>query len=588
MAPNSPVAICLVRPPAVESFRFATTSVALPLGLAYIAAALKAARFDVQVIDAVGEGPESRTRYCQGYLIGLSLEQIVARISANADIIGITVVFTHEWPAVVKLIALIRRRLPDAAIVIGGEHATSMPEFSLLTSSADVAVLGEGEETIVELVRALRRGQALELIPGIAFRRPDGVHTSRRRDRQTKIDEISVPDWGSFSPVTYHRHRFVGGMYSSRMTMPILATRGCPYQCTYCSAPNMWTPRWIPRDPIAVVNEIESYVHRYGAGNFPFQDLTAIIQKSWIKAFCEELIRRKLDITWQLPTGTRSEAIDAEVAQLLKASGMTSMAYAPESGSEGTRRLIKKKMTNSKLFESVDAAATAGLNVAVFLVIGFPHDRPESIAENYPFIDELGRRGVSDVSVGFYMALPGTELFHSLYDAGRIRIDRAYFRHILTSLALVPSQSYCDALSPAALVLWKLRLYRRFYGAKKRDSRDGFVRSAMRALRGLVGDGSHATKLESAFRNALTSGMDTVKVLAGRRYMSRAEEAAMFGTWDAVFRSVREQKVANAVVSSSPADTTVLHRSNVIAALIKEHRTPHVILHDAGVEGRHW
>ena len=261
------------------------------------------------------------------------------------------------------------------------------------------------------------------------------MHVNRRRERKLDIDDIAPPDWDDFSPIVYHRNRFVGGMYSSRITVPILATRGCPYQCTYCSAPNMWLPRWIPRDPVKVVDEIEKYVKTFGAGNFPFQDLTAIIQKDWIKAFCNELIRRNLKVQWQLPTGTRSEAIDFEVARLLKAAGLTSMAYAPESGSDTTRRLIKKKMTAPKLFESIDAAAAAGLNVAVSLVIGFPHDRPEHLAENLPFIDELAKHGVNDVSVGYYLALPGTELFHSLYDAGRIKIDREYFRHILDSLA---------------------------------------------------------------------------------------------------------------------------------------------------------
>jgi radical SAM superfamily enzyme YgiQ (UPF0313 family) len=89
----------------------------------------------------------------------------------------------------------------------------------------------------------------------------------------------------------------------------------------------MWLPLWIPRDPISVADEIEYYVKKFGAGNFPFQDLTAIIKRDWIKAFCEEIIKRKLNITWQLPTGTRSEAIDNEIAFLIKKSGMTSMAY---------------------------------------------------------------------------------------------------------------------------------------------------------------------------------------------------------------------------------------------------------------------
>src|SRR5262245_24077342 len=134
----------------------------------------------------------------------------------------------------------------------------------------------------------------------------------------------------------------------------------------YCSAPNMWLPRWIPRNPVHVVDEIELYVKRFGAGNFPFQDLTAIIQRDWIKAFCEELINRNLNIQWQLPTGTRSEAIDSEIAHLLKKSGMTTMSYAPESGSDLTRRLVKKKMTREKLFASIEAAAGAGINTSVF------------------------------------------------------------------------------------------------------------------------------------------------------------------------------------------------------------------------------
>jgi radical SAM superfamily enzyme YgiQ (UPF0313 family) len=566
-------AICLIRPPAVESFRFATTSITLPLGLAYISAALQAAHFDTHVIDAVGEAPEVRTLYTKGYLVGSRPEQIAGRIPANTDIIGITVIFTHEWPIVVRLIDVIRERFPNAHIVIGGEHVTSLPEFSLLSSKADIAVLGEGEETIVELVRALRDRRPLEDIAGIAFRRAGNVQVNPRRDRQADIDAIPAPDWDSFELATYHRHRFVGGTYSSRITIPILATRGCPYQCTYCSAPNMWLPRWIPRDPVKVVDEIESYVQRYGAGNFPFQDLTAIIKKDWIKAFCEELIRRGLNICWQLPTGTRSEAIDPEVARLLKASGMTNMAYAPESGSDRTRVFIKKKMTASKLYESIDAATGAGLYVAVFLVIGFPHDRPEHLAENFPFIDELGRRGVGDVSVGYYMALPGTELFHSLYDAGRIKLDRRYFRHILEALAIVPSQSYSDALRPLDLVLWKFRLYRRFYGAKKRDSEGGVMTSVRRALRGVFRGGDHATRLETAFRNGIVSALETVRAFFGPRYMRRTDERAMIASWDGIYRSVRQQKMTSGAVERAPSDTSELHRTNVIAALTRDHAT---------------
>lgn len=563
--------VCLIRPPAAETFRFTSTSVAPPLGLAYISAAIKRAGFGVHIVDSVAEAPRTRSRYCKGYLIGLRLEEIVKRIPKNADIIGITVIFTHEWPAVVHLIGLIRIAFPDASIVIGGEHVTSLPEFSLLTANADIAVMGEGEETIVELVDALRNDKPLNDIAGIAYHGPDGVKVNARRDRRLSIDDIPSPDWDGFSPIIYHENRFVGGMYSSRITVPILGTRGCPYQCTYCSAPNMWLPRWIPRDPVKVVDEIESYINKFGAGNFPFQDLTAIIQKDWIKAFCNELISRKLNIQWQLPTGTRSEAIDPEVARLLKAAGMTSMAYAPESGSDTTRRLIKKKMTAEKLFESIDSAADAGLNVSVFLVIGFPHDRPEHLAENMPFIDQLAQHGVNDVGVGYYMALPGTELFHSLYDSGRIRIDRKYFRHILDSLAPVPSQSYCEALGRLDLMRWKIKMFRRFYAASKQNGEGGLWSSVRRALGGLFHSDDHATKLESALRNALKSVRDSLLAFFSARYMPRAEERRMFANWDLIHRRVREQKLASGLAMRSPADTSKLHRTNIIPALVKEH-----------------
>ena len=114
--------ICLIRPPAVEWFRFTSTSITLPLGLAYIAGALEASGRTVHVLDAVGEGPDVLTRYYKGHLIGIPLKDIVARIPADAEWVGITAIFTHEWPAVVRLIDLIKEARPELTVVLGGEH----------------------------------------------------------------------------------------------------------------------------------------------------------------------------------------------------------------------------------------------------------------------------------------------------------------------------------------------------------------------------------------------------------------------------------------------------------------------------------
>tara|TARA_X000000950_G_C13882628_1_gene647493 strand:+ start:179 stop:1921 length:1743 start_codon:yes stop_codon:yes gene_type:complete len=566
--------ITLIRPPAVEAFRFATTSITLPLGLAYISAALKKKDFKVQIIDAVGNEPDSRVGYYKGYLVGESLDKIVNKITSATNFIGITVVFTHEWPLVVKLIDLIKNKFPNKKIIIGGEHVSAMPEFCLATSKADYIVMGEGEETIVELISDnLIEENKLKKIRGLGYRLENEIFINPRRQRRTDLDEIAIPDWQSFEVKKYHQNRFVGGMYSESITVPILATRGCPYQCTYCSAPNMWLPRWIPRDPIKVVDEIEYYKKIFNAKNFPFQDLTAIIKKEWIKAFCEEIIKRNLNITWQLPTGTRSEAIDDEISNLLKKSGMTSMAYAPESGSEETRKFIKKKMKTENLFKSINSAAKAGLNIAVFIVIGFPHDNKKNLRENINFIKRLASQGVTDMSVGYYMALPGTQLFNSLFDSGKITLDKKYFSHILDSLAIVPSQKYCFNLSKLKLLYYKIYFLFTFYKEKNNSSIKSSIFKKFKFLINLIlRKDSHDSKLQTALTNAINSMKDTIRSKRVR-WMSKDEEKLLFAEWDKIYRNIRNKKISSGAIEKSPAESTELHKVNVITAIIKEHST---------------
>jgi radical SAM superfamily enzyme YgiQ (UPF0313 family) len=332
----------------------------------------------------------------------------------------------------------------------------------------------------------------------------------------------------------------------------------------------MWTTTWIPRDPVKTVDEIQHYVEAYGARNFLFQDLTAIIKREWVIAFCREVIRRDLRISWQLPSGTRSEAVDLEVAQLLMRSGMVNMGYAPESGSEGTRRLIKKKVKEPRLLKSIEDSVAGGLNVNVWVVIGFPHDTPESLQENLPFVDTLARLGVHDFGVSFYLALPGTEMFDALYDSGRIRIDGRYFAHILQGSGLVPQVSYSAAVKRVRLGLWKLRLSIRFYRAKRRrPGVEGLIASLSRGL----GRGAHTSRLQSAVRNGLTSAVLTLKMPFMSRWVPRREEAALMEDWDAVYRQIRAQQHGGA--PPLPAGAAAEPLANVNLRLEGRHANEH-------------
>lgn len=538
--------ITLIRPPAIDVLRFATTSVSPPIGLAYIAGSLEAAGHRVKIVDAVAENPAQTTRSFKGFLMGLRIEEIVERIDDQTELIGISTIFTHEWPIVVQLIRLIKKRFPEVPLMVGGEHVSSMPEFCLHSSEADFIVMGEGEETCVELTAAILSRGPHQDIAGISYRSGSKVIVNPRRHRNLAVDDIPRPAWHLIDVANYRKHGLIGGIDTDGVTIPMLATRGCPYQCTYCSAPNMWTTRWVARTPSNVVDEMEFYIKEFGASNFPLQDLTAIIKKDWIVDFCQLIIDRDLNITWQLPTGTRAEAIDEEVAELLKKSGMVTMAYAPESGSDETRELIKKRIHRPKLLKSMEAAVKHNLHVSCFFVLGFPHDTAQQFKDSLAFVRTLAEAGAQDIAIGFYMALPGTELFRKLYNEGKITFDRKYFRHILDSQKFAPSNLYMDSATRPMMAYWKLRIYFEFYGAKShRSTFLGVILTILGAFPALFRK-KHVNRMETAFKNFLTNGCRIIRTQFQPRWMPLKEELEMFEPWAKLFAATMDKKAAGA------------------------------------------
>ncbi len=437
----------------------------LPLGLASIAAILKQAGHEITVLDAVGEAPGKVTPDGRLHYLGLTVEEIIERIDPKAQVIGVTNLWSFSWPLLRSILNGIKERYPEKTIVAGGEHFTGMPEFSLNSAKLDFIVIGEGEETILELISALERGEKeFEGIKGLVFKKNGRIVNTGRRPRIKNPDKLPWPAWEFFNPKAYYEHSLVMGL-DRGMTMPILATRGCPYDCTYCSSAYMWTRKWYPRNPIDVVDEMEYYHEKFGATNFPFHDLTAILKRSWIKEFCNEIIRRDLKVTWQFPSGTRCEVIDEEIARLMSKAGCSSLAFAPESGSMVTRKLIRKRMTDEALFKAIRASVKAGLNVTCFFVIGFPHDTWEEIKKTLKLVRKLAVLGIDDIAIGFFFPIPGTTLYYELLEKKKIELTD---RFLLTPIfandeKLRPENNYCENLSARKLTLIKYLMLLNFY-----------------------------------------------------------------------------------------------------------------------------
>jgi len=415
----------------VSATNHASTVAMPPLGLAYVAASVEHAGHTATIVDGCGMALERLEPFGPVYLRGASDEEIVAAIPAETDVVGVGCMFSCQWPATRRLIHRIRGRFPDRVIVIGGEHATALPELSMAQAPVDAVVLGEGEETMVHLLEWVAGREQPGAIPGIVYRGPAGPVATGRRARIRHVDAIPQPAWHLVDIEGYMRFNQPHGASQGRF-MPMLATRGCPFDCTFCSSPGMWTQRWIPRQPTLVVDEIALYMTRYAATDFQFEDLTAIVRKDWIVAFCNEILSRRLAITWQLPSGTRSEAIDGEVTGLMKAAGCHEFCFAPESGCPETLKIIKKKVSLDRLYASARSAMGAGISVGCFFIIGFPSERLANVLRTYRAIVRCALMGFSTVNVNAFSPQPHTELYDQLMQAGRITLDDDYFYSLFT------------------------------------------------------------------------------------------------------------------------------------------------------------
>jgi hypothetical protein len=163
--------ICLVRPPIVVPAANIVTIHSPPVGLAYVAGSLREAGLEVSLIDGLGESLDTRHEWVKDcYICGLTLEQVVDRIPDDADMVGVHAGFSFDWPMCKVLIKLIRKRFPNIPLIGGGEHVSAAPEESLLESALDIIVCGEGEETAVEIARAIESGNKnFEFITGITL-----------------------------------------------------------------------------------------------------------------------------------------------------------------------------------------------------------------------------------------------------------------------------------------------------------------------------------------------------------------------------------------------------------------------------------
>lgn len=410
--------ICLIRSPLIlRDDSVASCQGTPPLGLAYIISSLKEGGHNVTAIDALGESLHQFTKLSDTRVIvnGLEAHEIINRIPKDTQYIGFSCMFSNEWIYLRYIIKKVRESFPNATIIAGGEHITADTNYILKTvHELDALLLGEGEELICDFIKANDSGVPFNNIKGIAFNDENGeIVETPKHSRIKDIDSIAWPSWDELPLEKYLDAGFGYSSFNKR-TMPMLATRGCPYQCTFCTNPFMWEPRWYSRSPRDVVDEIKYYIKKYAITGIDFYDLTFIINKKWVLEFCDILIKENINLKWTFPSGSRSEVIDREVILALKSAGITRLPYAPETGSEETAKRIKKKIKHDKMVSSIKESINQGIHTEATLIFGFPGQTIGEALINIKFLIKLAFMGINDISCYPFVPYPGSELHKQL------------------------------------------------------------------------------------------------------------------------------------------------------------------------------
>jgi radical SAM superfamily enzyme YgiQ (UPF0313 family) len=324
------------------------------------------------------------------------------------DLIGITYLSTKKG-SVETLTRMAKSLFPDVPVVLGGSHPSFLPESSLEQTGADFVVMGEGEETLADLIRRIEAGDTRYAdIPGLAYRDASGsIVTTAPRPLIDDLDSLPFPDRESlYRPDSYR---------SDDMGM-IMTSRGCPFNCTFCSS--LWGQRIRHRSIPNILSEIRYLHERFGTRNIYFKDDTFTADRKWVNAFCEAISRTDPSISWECLT--RIELVNRDLIESMRAAGMFNLKIGIETGSERLLRATNKKLSLDQIRRGAAVLNELGQSWSAFFMLGYPDESEEEIKMSWRLIEEIRP---TYVSMSILVPYPGCSTYYDLRDRGMLGDD---------------------------------------------------------------------------------------------------------------------------------------------------------------------
>ncbi|AXV37621.1 MAG: B12-binding domain-containing radical SAM protein [Methanobacterium sp. BRmetb2] len=361
-----------------------------PLNLMYLAAALEKDSAEVNIIDddLKQKGPNK-------------LANEISKLDPN--VVGITAT-TASINTALNYIDGIKKNLPNVLTVVGGSHATFLPEDTLKECKGlDVVVIGEGEETIVDLTNNyIKNGfKNLNEVKGIAYKNNGVIKRSESRELIKNLDEIPFP--------ARHLLPFESYGTSEDESGGVITSRGCVFNCGYCSSSLIMGKKFRGRSPSNVVDELEELVNKYKIRDIAFLDDTFMLNKRRAQSIANAIKERGLDISFV--ASSRVDKVDKKLLESLKQSGMATLYYGVESGSQRILNLMRKGITLKQAENAVKTAKNVGVDILTSFILGYPGETPDEMDKTIKFAIKLDA-DYSQFSV--LTPFPGTPVYYEL------------------------------------------------------------------------------------------------------------------------------------------------------------------------------
>ena len=404
-----------------------------PTGLLYVAAALEKSGHDISILDALIEGYRNEHVSGEHKFIGLGFKEIARRTLAY-DIIGVTGMSLWK-ESISSVVKEARKTNSKAKIIVGGPFASWHPA-ECLSMGADFVVIGEGEETITELVNAIEKNLPIKDILGIAYREKGKTVSNVRRPFTMNLDKLSFPARHLIPMEKYFEasktYKYSRGQSMSGRTVSVITSRGCPFNCVFCSAFILSGKTWRNRSAENVVKEIKECVERYNVTDIYFEDENMSLNRERMEEICDMIVKEKLNLNLHAGQGLRADTLDKHILVKMKTAGFKSITVAPETGSQRVMdEIIDKRIKLTKIEEVIRNCKKIGIQTSCFFVIGMPGETKEELRQTLVYARRLRKLGAYHCTVRNAMPIPGTRMHKIAKENGYLLKDDVELEDIM-------------------------------------------------------------------------------------------------------------------------------------------------------------